>query len=103
MLKIPYYKAHGGAAVIIRSALTRRELLNHQSYKIEAANIQVDANPWPFTISAIYCPPRHAISAEECIEFFPITGIYDPCGGGVEYLHRDPASRRRRRKGKSQN
>jgi hypothetical protein len=27
----------------------------------------------------------------------------DPCGGGVEYLHRDPASRRRRRNGKSQN
>jgi hypothetical protein len=26
----------------------------------------------------------------------------DPCGGGVEYLHCDPASRRRRRKGKSQ-
>jgi hypothetical protein len=25
-----------------------------------------------------------------------------PCGGGVEYLHRGPASRRRRRKGKSQ-
>jgi hypothetical protein len=24
------------------------------------------------------------------------------CGGGVEYLHRDPASRRRRRNGKSQ-
>jgi hypothetical protein len=27
----------------------------------------------------------------------------DPFGGGVEYLHRDPASRTRRRKGKSQN
>jgi hypothetical protein len=26
-----------------------------------------------------------------------------PCGGGVEYLHRDPASHRRRRKGKYQN
>jgi hypothetical protein len=25
-----------------------------------------------------------------------------PCGGGIEYLHRDTASRRRRRKGKSQ-
>jgi hypothetical protein len=25
-----------------------------------------------------------------------------PCGGGFEYLHRDPASRRRRRKGKPQ-
>jgi hypothetical protein len=28
--------------------------------------------------------------------------IIHPCGGGFEYLHRDPASRRRRRKGKSQ-
>jgi hypothetical protein len=26
----------------------------------------------------------------------------NPCGGGVEYFHRDPESRRRRRKGKSQ-
>jgi hypothetical protein len=25
-----------------------------------------------------------------------------PCGGGIEYIHRDPASRRTRRKGKSQ-
>jgi hypothetical protein len=26
----------------------------------------------------------------------------NPCGGGVEYFHRDPASRKRRRNGKSQ-
>jgi hypothetical protein len=26
----------------------------------------------------------------------------NPCGGGVQYLHRDSASRRRRRKGKFQ-
>jgi hypothetical protein len=25
--------------------------------------------------------------------------ILNPCGGGVEYLHRDPASRKRRRNG----
>jgi hypothetical protein len=31
------------------------------------------------------------------------SGPEDPCGGGVEYLHRDPASRRKRQKGKSQN
>jgi hypothetical protein len=29
--------------------------------------------------------------------------LIKPCGGGVDYLHRDPASRRRRRKGKSKN
>jgi hypothetical protein len=28
--------------------------------------------------------------------------LVSPCGGGVEYLRRDPASRRRRREGKSQ-
>jgi hypothetical protein len=28
-------------------------------------------------------------------------GPIHPCGGGVEYLHRNPASRKRRRKGKS--
>jgi hypothetical protein len=33
---------------------------------------------------------------------FDFTREYNPCGGGVEYLHRDPASGRRRRKGKSQ-
>jgi hypothetical protein len=31
----------------------------------------------------------------------PKTDWPNPCGGGVEYLHRDPASRMRRRKGKS--
>jgi hypothetical protein len=30
-------------------------------------------------------------------------GVRSTCGGGVEYLHRDPASCRRRRKRKSQN
>jgi hypothetical protein len=33
---------------------------------------------------------------------FDLTNALNPCGGGVEYLHRDPVSRRRRRKGKSQ-
>jgi hypothetical protein len=28
-----------------------------------------------------------------------VTTKKNPCGGGVEYLHRDPASRKRRRNG----
>jgi hypothetical protein len=34
--------------------------------------------------------------------FYCLRWIRNPCGGGVEYLHRDPASRKRRRNGKSQ-
>jgi exonuclease III len=84
MFKIPYYKvyhilhpddnAHGGAAVIIQSAITHRELLHKQLDKIHAANIQADANPCTFTISMIYCPPRYATSAEEYIAFFQSLG-----------------------------
>jgi hypothetical protein len=33
------------------------------------------------------------------IKAHKITGCENPCGGGVEYLHRDPASRKRRRNG----
>jgi hypothetical protein len=37
-----------------------------------------------------------------CQQGHQLGARHNPCGGGVEYLHRDPASRRRRRKGKSQ-
>jgi hypothetical protein len=37
------------------------------------------------------CPPRDYISDTE-------PNLEIPCGGGVKYLHRRPASRRRRRK-----
>jgi hypothetical protein len=37
--------------------------MKYQSDKIQAASIQVDVNPWPFTNSATHCPPRDAISA----------------------------------------
>jgi hypothetical protein len=44
---------------------------------------------FPLVIKRPY--PRRELSYE-----------HTPCGGGIEYLHRDPASRRRRQKGKSQ-
>jgi hypothetical protein len=103
MFKIPYYKvyhvphpdgtAHGGAAVLIRSAITHHELLHHQSDKTQAANIQVDANTWPFTISAIYCPPRHAISAEEYIAFFQSLGPKFLTGGDWNIKHKEWGAR----------
>jgi hypothetical protein len=47
----------------------------------------------------IFGSPR---SYKELVQFIRWRGRTFPCGGGIEYLHRDPASRRRRRKGKSQ-
>jgi hypothetical protein len=80
MFKIQYYKVYhvphwydtprGGTAIIIRSAVTYHELWHHQSDKIQAANTKVDAYPWLDTMSAKYCPPRHAKSAEGYIVSF---------------------------------
>jgi hypothetical protein len=39
----------------------------------------------------------HKIQPE--IEALASYTYVNPCGGGVEYLHRDPASRKRRRNG----
>jgi hypothetical protein len=80
VLKIPNFKvyhihypddtAHGGAAVIDRNSIPHPELVHDQTDKIQAANIRVTAKPWPFTVTAIYCPPRHAISTSEYTTFF---------------------------------
>jgi len=53
--------AHGGAAVIIRSSIHHHELPHYQSSKLQAATIQLNANPWPLTISAIYSPEPYYI------------------------------------------
>jgi hypothetical protein len=100
---IPYYKvyhishpdgiAHGGATVIIPSAIDHHELLHNQSDKIQAANIQGDANTRPFTISAIYCSPRHVMSAEEYIALFQPLGTKFQTDGDWNAKHKEWGAR----------
>jgi hypothetical protein len=111
VFKIPYYKvyhiphpdgtAHGGAAVTIRSAVNHHELLHNQSDKIQAANIQVDANTRPFTISAIYCPPRHVLSAEEYIALFQPLGTKFLTGEDWKAKHKEWGARLTTPKGRN--
>jgi exonuclease III len=54
--------AHGGAAVIIRSSLRHHEHLRLQTNELQAIAVRLEAPPWPLTVSAVYCPPRHAPS-----------------------------------------
>jgi hypothetical protein len=83
MFKIPAYKiyhiphpndtAYGGVAVIIRSTFPHHELPHYQT-PIQAANIQINVSPWPFTATAIYSPQRYAISTEQYTEFIQSLG-----------------------------
>jgi exonuclease III len=70
----PDDRAHGGAAVIIRSAVSHHELIHHQNKKFQAACVKVDLKPWSLTLSAVYCPPRHTISSAEYVELLESYG-----------------------------
>ena len=91
VFKIPHYTVyhtthlddttHGGEAVILRSSIRHHELLPRQFDKIQAATLKLDAHPWPLTISAIYCPPRHAISTDDYVTLFRFLGSRFLIGG----------------------
>ena len=49
--------------------------------------MQLDAHPWPLTISAIYCPPRHAISTDEYTRLFRSMGSRFLIGGDWKAKH----------------
>jgi len=66
----PDNTAHGGAAVIIRSSLRHHEHLSLQTPELQSIAFHLEALPWPLTVSAVYCPPRHAPSSAIYSDFF---------------------------------
>lgn len=103
VFRIPNYKiyhtnhpdgtAHGGAAVVIRNTIPHHELPAHQTNKIQAAIIQIKAQPWSFGIASIYCPPRHRIEPEEYEALFDQLGGKFIIGGDWNAKHTDWGSR----------
>jgi hypothetical protein len=73
--------AHGGAAVIIRSSLRPNEHFRIQTQELQAIAVHLEALPWPLTVSAVYCPPRHACSSATYSDFFRSLGPRFLVGG----------------------
>jgi hypothetical protein len=57
--------------------------------------------PWPLTLSAIYCPPRHAISSEEYVELLESYGSKHLIGGDWNAKHSQRGARLITPKGKN--
>jgi exonuclease III len=79
----PEDRAHGGAAVIMRNSISHYELIHHQNNKIQADSVKVDVKSWPLALSAVYCPPRHAISSKEYVNLPETYG--SPMGSNINY------------------
>jgi len=97
VVKIPNYSvyhcnhpdgpAHGGAAIIIRTALQHYEVPAYQTDKIQAAIIQVKALPWSFNIAAMCSPPRHRIKVDDYDNFLHHLGNNFVVGCGWNAKH----------------
>jgi hypothetical protein len=79
--------AHGGAAFIIRSSPRHYEHLRLQTNELQAIAVHLEALPWPLTVSAVYCPPRHALSSATYAALFQSLGPRFLVGGDWSAKH----------------
>jgi hypothetical protein len=79
--------AHGGAAVLIRSSLRHHEHLCLQTNELQGIAVRLEALPWPLTVSAVYCPPRHAPSSATYAAIFQSLGPRFLIGGTWNAKH----------------
>jgi hypothetical protein len=70
----PDGRAHAGSATIIRKDIKHHELAKYEVDHIQATNISMEDWDGNLAISAIYCPPRHAIKKEQYCAFINSLG-----------------------------
>jgi len=79
--------AHAGSTIIISSQIQHCPLPNLQLPTIQATNISITLNHIPTTISAVYCPPRPAISSQQTEQFLRSLGPTFIAGGDFNAKH----------------
>ena len=83
----PEVTPHGGTEIIIRSTLRHHEQLRLQTNELQAIAVHLETLPWPLTVSAIYCPPRHAPNFATYAAFFQSLGPRFLVGGDWNAKH----------------
>ena len=102
-IRIPDYKvydtkhpdgtAHGGTAVIIKDSIKHHETNKFQEAHLQATSVTVKEWGGPITISAVYCPPKHAIKQNQFEQFYTTLGHRFIAGGDYNAKHPQWGSR----------
>lgn len=102
-LKIPRYTiyhtnhpdgtAHGGTAVIIKNIIKHHEIEKYEKEHLQATSVVIEDWLGLITISAIYCPPKHAIKMEQFDHFYNSLGHRFIAGGDYNAKHQEWGSR----------
>jgi len=66
----PDNNVHGGVAIFIKSSLEFHELPIFQLDYMQSCALTIKLNFTPFTIAAIYFPPKHKITTQKLTDYF---------------------------------
>ncbi|CAG4958620.1 unnamed protein product [Parnassius apollo] len=83
----PSGNSHGGTAVILKNNIKHYPLEVYKTEKIQATSIKIHHKNTEKTLTAIYCPPRPKIEADEFKLFFNKLGPVFFCGGEWNSKH----------------
>lgn len=84
---------HGGSVIIIRNTIKQHLNNAYQTEKFQATNVLIEDWISPITVSAIYCPPKHATKQEEFESYFESLGTRFISGGDFNAKHLQWGSR----------
>lgn len=84
---------HGGTAVIIKASIKHHLLQQFATNHIQATSVLIEDKNGDFTVSSIYCPPRHKITEQLFNEYFITLGERFIAGGDWNAKHVQWAAR----------
>lgn len=92
--------AHGGTAVIISNKIEHFEIHKTEKDYVQATNVKIKDSNGLLVVSAVYCPPRHAVKGKQFEDFFQTLGSRFIAGGDFNAKHPRWGSRLTNPKGK---
>lgn len=96
----PENAAKGGSAVIIRENILHHEESKYETEHIQATSVNIKTKNYNIILSALYCPPRHAIKKDQYLDFFEKQGYRFIVGGDFNAKNTHWGSRLTTTKGK---
>lgn len=77
----PDNAAKGGSAIIIKESISHHQEMSYQTEQIQATSVNIKTITYDVVITAIYCPPKHALKKHQYIDFLESQGYRFIVGG----------------------
>lgn len=87
MANHPDNKAHGGAAILIKSNIKYEEAEPIKQHFLQAAGVKIICDNMPVSIYSVYIPPRHTVKCDKFDNFFSRIGNKFIVGGDFNAKH----------------